>query len=41
VTWPAKGKNDASQEVAAADMYRVNAVTGQVYDSAGHLLKTN
>ncbi|MFB7446757.1 VanZ family protein [Streptomyces mirabilis] len=41
VTWPSNGKSDASQEPAAVDMYRVNAITGQVYDSGGHLLKTS
>ncbi|WP_329257745.1 VanZ family protein [Streptomyces pseudovenezuelae] len=41
VTWSGSGKSDASQEGAVVDMYRVNAVTGQVYDSGGHLLKVN
>lgn len=41
VAWPSNGESDASQEAAAVDMYRVNAVTGQVYDSGGHLLKTS
>ncbi|CAL2056160.1 MULTISPECIES: VanZ family protein [Streptomyces] len=41
VTWPSNGKGDDSQEAAAVDMYRVNAVSGQVYDSDGHLLKTS
>ncbi|MFG3294934.1 VanZ family protein [Streptomyces sp. NPDC048179] len=41
VAWPSNGKSDDSQEAAAVDMYRVNAVTGQVYDSDGQLLKTS
>ncbi|MEH0513256.1 MULTISPECIES: VanZ family protein [unclassified Streptomyces] len=41
VAWLSTGKGEASQEAAVVDMYRVNAVTGQVYDSGGHLLKTS
>lgn len=41
VTWPSNGKSDDSQEQAAVEMYRVNAVTGQVYDAAGQPLKAN
>lgn len=40
VTWPSDGKGAASQEAAAVDTYRVNGVTGQVYDTAGQLLTT-
>nr|WP_239148924.1 VanZ family protein [Streptomyces sp. SID12501] len=41
VTWPSNGESDDSQEQAAVEMYRVNAVTGQVYDAAGQPLKAN
>lgn len=41
VTWPSNGKSDDSQEQAAVEMYRVNAVTGQVYDAAGQPLKAS
>ncbi|MEV7364424.1 MULTISPECIES: VanZ family protein [unclassified Streptomyces] len=41
VTWPSNGASDDSQEQAPVDMYRVNAVTGQVYDAGGQPLKTN
>jgi hypothetical protein len=41
VTWPINGENDDSQEQAPVDMYRVNAVTGQVYDAGGQPVKTN
>ncbi len=41
VEWPSDGKGDASQEAGAVDMYRVNAVTGQVYDSDGKRLTTS
>lgn len=40
-TWPSSGNSNDSQEQAAVEMYRVNAVTGQVYDSGGQLLKTS
>ncbi|WP_079075542.1 VanZ family protein [Streptomyces griseorubiginosus] len=40
VTWPTSGKSDPQKE-AAVEMYRVNAVTGQVYDGGGQLLKTS
>ncbi|MER6524068.1 VanZ family protein [Streptomyces sp. NPDC001508] len=41
VTWPSNGKSDDSQAEAAVDMYRVNAITGQVYDAAGEPLKAS
>jgi hypothetical protein len=41
VSWPSNGKSDDTQEQAPVDMYRVNAVTGQVYDAGGQPLKTN
>ncbi|WP_073946666.1 VanZ family protein [Streptomyces kebangsaanensis] len=41
VTWPSSGKSDDSQEQAPVEMYRVNALTGQVYDAAGQPLRTN
>lgn len=37
VTWPSTGESDDAQPVV--DIYRVNAVTGQVYDSTGQPLK--
>ncbi|WP_331725109.1 hypothetical protein OG783_33570 (plasmid) [Streptomyces jietaisiensis] len=40
VTWPSSGKSEDAQEKAAVEMYRVNAVTGKVYDAAGKPLKT-
>ncbi|MGW2034163.1 VanZ family protein [Streptomyces sp. NPDC001811] len=40
VTWPSNGQSDHSQEQAPVDMYRVNALTGQVYDAAGQPLRT-
>ncbi|MEU3036560.1 VanZ family protein [Streptomyces griseoaurantiacus] len=40
VTWPSSGKSEDAQEQAAVEMYRVNAVTGKVYDAAGKPLKT-
>ncbi len=41
VEWPSDGKGDAAQEAGAVDMYRVNAVTGQVYGSDGKRLTTS
>ncbi|MEU0334234.1 VanZ family protein [Streptomyces sp. NPDC006193] len=41
VTWPRDGQSDDPQEQAPADMYRVNALTGQVYDAAGQPLRTD
>ncbi len=41
VTWPSTGKSDTSPETTPVNVYHVNAVTGQVYDSGGHLLKTS
>ncbi|MDQ0811800.1 hypothetical protein QFZ63_003514 [Streptomyces sp. B3I7] len=41
VTWPSNGEGNDSQEPAPVDMYRVNAITGRVYDAGGQPLKTN
>ncbi|MEU7088297.1 VanZ family protein [Streptomyces achromogenes] len=41
VTWTINGESDEAQEQAPVDMYRVNAVTGQVYDAGGQPLKAN
>ncbi|MDQ0790373.1 VanZ family protein [Streptomyces sp. B3I8] len=41
VTWSGDGKSDDSQEQAAVEMYRVNAVTGKVYDAAGQPLEAD
>ncbi|MFE1953269.1 VanZ family protein [Streptomyces sp. NPDC059524] len=41
VTWPSTAESNDSQELPAVDIYRVNAVTGQVYDSTGQPLKAS
>ncbi|POX60579.1 VanZ family protein [Streptomyces sp. Ru62] len=41
VTWPSDGQSDDPQEQAPVDTYRVDALTGQVYDAAGQTLRTN